>query len=965
MPVRLPPARRWAVAPLALFLAAGAAAPTPRPNPNPASGPGAPGRAIILPPGEMAGLGMDLAREAAGDLPDFEDVSEGFEKVISTADGESLFDLWRHDKDRRLIMELLPGTEAQHFFMIGTIAAGDEEAGVASDSNWATGFTPARTLYWQRIGDQVAFIEPQSAYRTSGDRQSQDALSRVYTDRVVLSAPIIAEGPSGGPVIDLNEVLLDRSDAFLGWFGEGADFSLTTIELAKAFPKNVEVAYRFPRADGRLATVRYSIAMPEQSEGYEPREADRRVGYFYVDHTDRARNDGESQKVRYVTRWHLEKAAPELKLSPPKKPIVYYIEHTTPIRYRRWVREGILAWNRAFEKVGIVGAIEVRQQDAATGAHMDIDPEDVRYSFVRWTNSHMGYAIGPSHAFPDTGEIYNADVVLDEGFISGYAQEFKDSEIAAAAMSRLHPRLAPWLAENPRWDPRWLLARPADRPRVAEIARRVAAGEPVPPDAPPTVAPHVWAAHRGAAGRDFRACTCALGMATQVSMARLAGDLGMLRDAGDGAGEDDASLLDGLPEEFVGPMLKDLVMHEVGHTLGLMHNRKGSSVYGLAEINADGSRGKRTWSGSVMDYNAVNIIVEGGELRQGDFVPIDIGPYDEWAIEWGYTDKDPDAVAARAAAPELAFLSDEGDWSADPLAKPWDLGANSLDFAEERIRFVERARSKIVSEIVDDGESWQKARDAYQRTLVAQAIAVFTATDWIGGAHINRFRKGDTRDGTPEGEPAPDPVVPVDAEQQRRALRFVVDHAFRDEAYGFTPDLARKLTSDVWWDESFFDQDDFPAHDWVMTIQSISLSMILNPVTLQRVQDNALRVDAGADALTIPEVLRTLREGVWASVAAPAGRAFSDRQPMVSGFQRTLQAEHLARLIPLATGNAAWFDASGATLTAQARHELREIRSGITAALQRADLDSGSRAHLAHAGERIDRALEAAYIRYE
>ena len=75
-------------------------------------------------------------------------------------------------------------------------------------------------------------------------------------------------------------------------------------------------------------------------------------------------------------------------MSPPKQPIVFYIEHTTPIRYRRFVRDGVLYWNKAFEKVGMVNAIEVYYQDAATGAHMEKDPEDVRYNFVRWLSNN-------------------------------------------------------------------------------------------------------------------------------------------------------------------------------------------------------------------------------------------------------------------------------------------------------------------------------------------------------------------------------------------------------------------------------------------------------------------------------------------------------------------------------------------------------------------------------------------------
>ena len=75
-----------------------------------------------------------------------------------------------------------------------------------------------------------------------------------------------------------------------------------------------------------------------------------------------------------IHRWHLEKADPNLELSPPKQPIIFYLESKIPVRYRRWVREGVLEWNKAFEEIGIVNAIEVYQQDELTKAHMDKDP---------------------------------------------------------------------------------------------------------------------------------------------------------------------------------------------------------------------------------------------------------------------------------------------------------------------------------------------------------------------------------------------------------------------------------------------------------------------------------------------------------------------------------------------------------------------------------------------------------------
>ena len=898
----------------------------------------------------------------ADELPAFADVSKDYE-LVSPGSGESgFFTLYRRSKDAQLLAELPAGFEGERFYVVGTVAAGDPEAGVYSIWHSAVG-VPATVMSWERRGERLALIEPNLATISSGDAQSKSARDRIDTGRVLLSTKVLAKGPGGGPVIDLDEVLLGNAGRFFGRFTQGADTSLATLTNAKVFPHNVEIGFELPRADGRLVGIRYSLGMPPREPGFEPREADRRVGIYYVDFLDRALHQEQGQVVRYAQRWRLEKADPKLRLSPPRKPIEYHIEHTTPIRYRRWVREGILAWNKAFEKVGILDAIVVHQQDAASGAYMDRDPEDTRWSFVRWTNSSMGFAIGPVHAHPDTGEIYEADIVMDEGFLSSYASQQLQTELASAAMGTLHPELAPWLAQNPEWDPRVRLASPNDRPAVARYAQALVSGGEPSLDAlgevPPTMLPAVWAPHASAAGAGPWSCQVQPGLSASVASVRLAMELGLLGplegEGDDGASADDAeSLLDGLPESFVGPMLRDVIMHEVGHTMGLMHNWKGSAQNGFADMNSAAFKGTTPLLGTVMDYAPTNLVVADGELVQGDYASIDIGPYDEWAIEWNYTSGDPAEVAGRAAQPGLGFMAEDGQFSPDPQAKVWDLGADSLDHAEASIAFVEHARARFLETSIRDGESWEKARRVFGMLLGKQMGAIAEAMNWIGGAHVTRWFKGDA-----EGA---DPVTPVDVAQQRRALHFVLDQAFRDGAFGLDPAILRKLGSDNWYDSGYDDDHDWPVHDSVLGVQAAVMTMLINPTRLRRVQDNELRTDVGADALTVPELLATVREAVWASLDVSGRGTFTDRDPMISSLERNAQGEHLRRLVDLAMGMS-WPGAAGHDLRALARQELRSLGEGVQGALSARGIDDYSRAHLADAAERIERALDAAYVR--
>lgn len=896
---------------------------------------------------------------SAGAAPGkFEDAVKGYEKV-PVAPGQGMFyTLYTREKDAQVLAELPRNFEGKRFYLVATVAAGHPQSGVYSIWHNAVR-VPTKTVYWSKRNDQLMLIEPNIAVRSSGDQESKAGVKRVNTDRVVLTVPILATGPGGGPVIDLDRALLGNSGAFVGGFLSRANTGMAKLTKAKAFPNNIELGFELPRANGQFAEVRYSLGMPEKSKGFQPREADRRVGIYFESFEDRAINDGSSQIVRYANRWHIQKADPTLKMSPPREPIVYYIEHTTPLRYRRWVRDGILAWNKAFEQIGILNAIEVRQQDARTGAYMDIDPEDMRYSFVRWTNAGMGFAIGPVHTHPDTGEIYEADIVMDEGFIGSYANQYMQTELASHAMSVLPPELSGWLAENPDWDPRVILAEPGDRERVAMLTKAMIEQpqdlDELLADAPETLSPMVWEPHRivhhdHGESASHAMCMMLPGLSANAAAARLALDMNMgalLSDKGD-----DVTLLDGLPEDFVGPMLRDVVMHEVGHTMGLTHNWKGSALYSIAEMNSEGF--DEPIQSTVMDYALSNIIVDDPEngLIQGAYMPMDIGAYDMWAIEWNYTFGDPKDVAARASEPAHAYMAEDGQFSPDPQAKTWDLGRDSIDFAEQRIRFVDKARSELLDVVVEDGESWKKARQVHQQLLGMQSGAVSMAMNWIGGAHIQRSMKGD------EGAPAP--IRPVDAEQQRRALSFVIDHAFDSDSFGLDTKTLSYLQSDNWYDEGYSTAHAWPIAQTVIAVQSSALSGLINPSRLGRVLDNELRTPEGEDALTVPEVFEGIRQQIW-DLPSIDGE-YSNREPLIGLLDRNLQNEHLNRLISLANG-AYWPGATAGTIQSLARQELRAIQVKTMLYAKAKGLDAYSAAHLKDANERIERALEASYQR--
>ena len=389
------------------------------------------------------------------DYPPSEKVLEGYEKVITKPNIKSMYTLWTRQKDGQMFAELPRGFGQKKYFIATTVASGETYAGLQAGDVY---------VYWRQYDKHLALMTPEIGYRAVGDKEAESSVKRLFTDRVLLGVLSCTLGPGGWPVIDVDAMLLNPSLRFAPVM---VSFNLTrngvySIRTAKAFENNVEIAFEVPDISGILKVLHYSISDIPDNTGYQPRVADSRVGFFTTSYVDLAKYNDRETHIRYINRWHLEKADAKLQLSPPKNPIVFYIEHTTPVRYRRWVREGILSWNKAYEKVGISDAIEVYYQDAASGAHMDKDPEDVNYNFVRWLNNDIGTAIGPSRVHPLTGQILDADIILTDGWIRHYQKQFSES-LPKVAMEGYGPDTLAWLADHPEWDPRIRLAPPSMR----------------------------------------------------------------------------------------------------------------------------------------------------------------------------------------------------------------------------------------------------------------------------------------------------------------------------------------------------------------------------------------------------------------------------------------------------------------------------------------------------------------------
>jgi len=850
---------------------------------------------------------------------------DSFDQVIAGAKSyDGLFKL--HQKDEHLYAEIRPDQFDRPFLAPIALARGAGMGGhtLNGDEEWV--------LMLKRSGDKVFLIRRNVHFQARKDLPVDRAVETSYTDSILMALRIRTVNPARQTVvIDLAEVFLSN---FANLPYGHLDPNRTTWHKIKAFPRNIELQVMATFAGkggddsvidnrGNTVVIHYSLVeLPDH--GYHPRLADDRVGHFLTAVKDFSSDSRDTAFVRYINRWRLERVDGSpwkegAKLVPPKKKIVFWIEKSVPDEYRAAVREGILEWNKAFEKIGFRDAIEVRQQETE-----DFDPEDVNYNTFRWITSEYGYAMGPSRANPFTGEIIDADIIFDASMVRYYKGNqtiYRNDrgEIEEPA-SRIQASRRGWglplpplqLTNDGGWNDRLLPKNEAEKlARIQTIRHGM--------------------------------CQCAshkhseLGLALMTLAARL-----------------DLKTGDKLPDELVLQAVKETAMHEVGHTLGLRHNFKGSTMLKNEQLHDTAITRKNGLVGSVMDYNPVNLAKKG--VKQGDFFTNTIGLYDYWAIEYAYkplpggTDGETTElkkIAARGAEMGLDYGTDEDLFTTnDPLVNQWDLGSDPMKFGQERILLAEELMKGLAERVVDNGEGYQRARHAFMLLLRQYGDAAFLTAHFVGGEYTHRDHKGDPN--------ARDPQIPVKAAKQREALAFLQQHILTDQPFQFPPEVLRKLAADRWlhWgtEREMMKGVDLPIHQQILKIQRVVLMELLDPDTMARVQNLALKAETGDNPLGIAEIFRTLTDSIFADL--PNGAKGANAKSSI--VRRDLQREYLRDLGRLVLKSNGPPDARSL-----ARMHLRDVGKRIDQMLAGKVDDDTTRAHLEESKEQIAKVLNA------
>ncbi|MFT5915166.1 MAG: hypothetical protein ACJAWV_001805 [Flammeovirgaceae bacterium] len=653
----------------------------------------------------------------------------------------------------------------------------------------------------------------------------------------------------------------------------------------RSYPENTDVSVEYvydnpsPRngggadiTDARYVSIKVQHSFLEMPKNdFKPRKDDPRLGYFLNYVTDMTSTDAAPYKDM-INRWNLVKAEPNKPLSKPVKPIVWWIENTTPVEFRDAITQGVLAWNKSFAKAGFDDAMVVKvQPDDA-----DWDAGDIRYNVLRWTASPYppfgGY--GPSFTNPRTGEILGADIMLEYVYFTNRVKYTKLYEGAAHTeheLSETEKEIAEALTKN---------------------------------------------------GANY----CSFG--DHLHSSNLFG-----RSVIKGFGGKDSDLeLKGMTEQSI----KELVMHEVGHTLGLMHNMKGSQLYSPAEINDTEKTVKTGLTASVMDYVTINVARD--PAKQGHYFSVNVGPYDDWVIEYGYkpamSDADLDKIASRSSDKTLPFGNDADDMRSpgkaiDPRVMIDDLTNDAVAYSIDRMDLVMDMMKTLQQKYYKEDDTYEELRTGFNILRRQYQTANRVTSRYIGGVYIDRSFQGQ--------EGATKPFTPVPEATQKKAMETLSKYLFAPNAFDVPNEIYGYLQIQRRGFNLFGFGEDYKIHNMVWGMQRDALSHIIHPNTLNRIVDSELY----GNEYSISEFMADLNKSIFDA----------DKYGNVNSFRQNLQLEYTKGLIDMIAGKyASRYPYQAKSMALYYLQQNRKIASNNSG-------DIATKAHKAHVKLLIDQAL--------
>lgn len=373
--------------------------------------------------------------------PSRSEETSAYSKFTAGASAQrGLFTIW--NKDGKIYLELAASQLDQDF--VETVVPGNGLGG--HFVVWGnTDHLPAMLVRFHRAGDKIAVVWPNTNFVADAP-DLQNALSQNFPQSVVGLGQIVATDPKSGAVIfDASSLLtdvLDLNNILKGSLAASTAYRLdpsrTYFGTTKAFARNVVIeadqtwatdvahvqgADVAPDARSLQMRIIYNFAQPPGNSDYRPRYADDRIGLYDAIYLQYNNDQVRERQLRYLIRLNIQPSDPTKAISPAKRPVVYYLSKTIPPQYRAAVRDGILGWNKAFEKIGISDAIEVKEQPDDP----NWDPDDIRYNVIRWvTEAQASFGADSQTLYdPRTGEEFRSGVLVSANIPTGAARTWK------------------------------------------------------------------------------------------------------------------------------------------------------------------------------------------------------------------------------------------------------------------------------------------------------------------------------------------------------------------------------------------------------------------------------------------------------------------------------------------------------------------------------------------------------------
>lgn len=602
-----------------------------------------------------------------------------------------------------------------------------------------------------------------------------DAITRSVRDNFI--SPLIADfkleacnADSTAVIIQINDIYDGSETSINNVFdninlGTSAIKDLSRIMSIKAFPNNIVATSELTTKvrEGMSAvnvTVEVSsslVLLPEKP--MMGRLDDPKVGYFTKDLLYFSDSQQKTEEKKYITRWRLEPKPEDREaylrgeLVEPEKPIVFYIENSTPYRWRKYIKQGIEDWQVAFERAGFKNAIIAKELPDSIAANAD----DINYSVVTYAASSKANAMGPSILDPRSGEILEADIMWWHNVIS-MVQEWITVQTGAI-------------------DPK----------------------------------------ARGTK----------------------------------------------LPDEMMGDAIRFVACHEVGHSLGLRHNMMGSWTFPTDSLRSKSFTDKmNSTASSIMDYARYNYVAQPGDGVTA--VSPHIGPYDIFAIEYGYrwyglptpeAEKDVLYDFLNKHNGRLYKYSEAQDprSAVDPRAQNEDLGDDPVRSSELGIANLKR----IVPEIIkwtttgEKGQTYEEASRLYYAVITQWNNYLYHVMANIGGIYIENTTVGD----------GVKTYTYVEKEKQEASLDFLLNEVlcyprwlFDTEISDYTFLLRKNPTGVI----------EYAPSQILKNTQGYIFWDLLSNDRLMRMLENELK--NGKKAFTVVEMMDKMHNSIFATI---------------------------------------------------------------------------------------------------